>query len=356
MKILFISRKYPPSVGGMQLFARDLYKALADKADTTLVKWGGSNLALPVVLPYLCLRAAWELTRGGIDVIHINDGLLAPVGYMLSQLSGKPFGVVIHGLDITYRNRLYQALVPWAVRRADVVFCISHAAASEARQRGVTDSRIHVVPLAVTDEHYGKSNRAELINRLQLPADCHLLLTVGRLVKRKGVAWFIDNVLPGLVRQYPDLIYLVVGEGSERRNIEASITRSGMGQNVRLLGRVSGTLYEAAYNGADVFVMPNINVPGDIEGFGLVLLEASVCALPVVAANTEGIRDAVEDGKNGVLVPVRDAAAFHRQIEHFLHDKGYAKRFGERSRRFSLDTYQWDKLANRYMEQYHRLD
>jgi glycosyltransferase involved in cell wall biosynthesis len=355
MKILFISRKYPPGVGGMQLFARDLYAALGDKAGTRLVKWGGSNKALPVVLPYLYLRAVWEIAKGGIDVIHIQDGLLAPLGYMLAKLSGKPFGIVIHGLDITYDNKLYRLFVPWAVRKADVVFCISQAAANEARQRGVAGSKIHVVPLAVADELYGKSNRAELIRRLQLPAGGHILLTVGRLVKRKGVAWFISNVLPGLVRQYPDLIYLVAGEGGERHNIEASIKRSGMAQNARLLGTINGSLYEAAYNGADVFVMPNINVPGDIEGFGLVLLEASSCALPVVAADTEGIRDAVKDGKNGVLVPVGDAAAFQREIERFLADPARAKQFGAQSRDFTLATYQWDKIAGRYIEQYQRL-
>jgi phosphatidylinositol alpha-1,6-mannosyltransferase len=175
------------------------------------------------------------------------------------------------------------------------------------------------------------------------------------LVKRKGVAWFISDVLPGLVKQYPGLIYLVVGEGAERHNIEAVIKRSGLGQNVQLLGRVTGGLYEAAYNGADVFVMPNINVPGDIEGFGLVLLEASTCAMPVVAADTEGIRDAVQDGKNGVLVPVGDAPAFQREIGRFLADPALAKRFGAQSRDFTTATYQWDKIADRYIEQYQRL-
>jgi glycosyltransferase involved in cell wall biosynthesis len=101
--------------------------------------------------------------------------------------------------------------------------------------------------------------------------------------------------------------------------------------------------------------MPNINVPGDIEGFGLVLLEASTCALPVVAADTEGIRDAVVDGKNGVLVPSGDAAAFQHEIGRFLADPAGAKQFGAESRDFTLATYQWDKIADRYIEQYQRL-
>jgi glycosyltransferase involved in cell wall biosynthesis len=191
-----------------------------------------------------------------------------------------------------------------------------------------------------------------LLKQFQLPADGPVLITVGRLVKRKGVAWFIEEVLPELASKYPSLTYLVVGDGEERPAIEAAIEKTNLRQHVRLLGQVSDELKEAAYTRANVFVMPNITVPGDMEGFGLVLLEASVRGLPVVASDTEGIKDAVSDGKNGVLVPPRAAAAFRREIGQFLRDSDYAKKFGAQSRKFTLATYRWDKLADRYIEQY----
>lgn len=357
VKILFITRKYPPSVGGMELFAYDLSKVLASKANIKLVKWGGTGRlrAVLIALPYLFIRSFLVLVRGGVDVIHVHDGVLAPGGYVLSRLFRKPLVVVIHGLDATYQNPLFKAIVPRAVRRASAVICISQASAEEVRRLGVEAGKIQVIPLAVNDEIYGKSDRAGLIKQLRLTDDNQILLTVGRLVKRKGVAWFIENVLPGLVKQYPKLVYLVVGEGSDRPDIEAAIESTGASQNVRLLGRVDDALYQAAYNGADIFVMPNINVPGDMEGFGLVLLEASICALPVVAADTEGIKDAIQDGKNGVLVPVRDTVAFQRQIGCFLADKPAADKFGKQSRRFTLETYRWDKLADRYLAAYRRI-
>lgn len=349
VKILFITRKYPPSTGGMELFAYDLSQALAAKVDLRLVKWGGSNKALPVVLPYLFLGGLWQLLRGGVDVIHIQDGLLAPAGWLLSRLSGKPYAVVLHGLDVTYGNPLYKTFVLPAIRRADRLFCISQATADEAVKRGAAESKITVIPLAVREPA-----RAGDPKLLDLPSSGPTLITVGRLVKRKGVAWFIEEVLPDLVKQYPSLVYLVVGDGQDRANVEAAIKRAGLDKNVRLMGRVSDELREAAYARAEVFVMPNVPVPGNMEGFGLVLLEASARGLPVVASDIEGIKDAVSDGQNGVLVPARDAKAFAAQLGRFLRDASLARKFGAGSRKFTLATYRWDKLADRYIEQYKR--
>jgi len=341
----------------MELFAFDLSNALKDQIALRLVKWGGTGRlrAVLIALPYLTIRAFFELMRGKIDVIHAQDAVLAPPAYLLSKLFGKPYTVVVHGLDLTYDNLLFKVTVPWAVRRADRVFCISKAAAEAAEQGGVTSSKLEIIPLAVTDNLHGHGDRQTLIDRLQLSPKSRILLTVGRLVKRKGVAWFIDAVMPALSSRYPELVYVVVGEGEERPAIEAAIARHGLEKQVRLLGKVTDNLYEAAYNGADIFVMPNIVVPDDVEGFGLVLLEASTCALPVVAAGIQGIQDAVTDGQNGVLVPAEDTLAFQAAIARFLDDPALAKQFGLRSREFTLSTYQWDKLAKRYVASYQKL-
>jgi len=169
------------------------------------------------------------------------------------------------------------------------------------------------------------------------------------------VAWFIAHVLPGLVKTYPKLIYLVVGEGAERGNIEAAIGSVRMEAHVRLLGRVTDDLYEAAYDGADVFVMPNIEVPGDMEGFGLVVLEASLCELPVVAADLEGIKDAVTDGQNGQLVPTRDIAAFNEAISRYLDDSIFAEKTGQKSRKYTLEHYRWENIARCYRAVYEQI-
>jgi glycosyltransferase involved in cell wall biosynthesis len=358
MRVLFITRKYPPSVGGMELFAFELSNTLVRKVDLKLVKWSGSGRARAVLvgLPYLFFRALATLMRGGVDVIHVHDGVLAPSGYILARLFRKPLVVVINGLEATYQNPLFRLVVPGAVRRASLVVCISQTTAEElVKRHGVSPDKIRVIPLAVEDTLHGMSNRAELLKQLELPAESKILLSVGRLVKRKGVAWFISNVLPDLVKRYPEVVYLVAGDGDGRAGVAAAVKRARMSKHVRLLGKVNEQLRAAAYNGADVFVMPNITVPGDMEGFGLVLLEAALCALPIVAADLEGIKDAVSNDKNGVLVPAEDAPAFLGAITRFLDDEDYAKKFGQNSRWFTLVNHRWDMLGDRYIDQYKSL-
>ncbi|HSX45464.1 MAG TPA: glycosyltransferase family 4 protein, partial [Candidatus Saccharimonadia bacterium] len=251
---------------------------------------------------------------------------------------------------------VFKLLVPRSVAKADAVICISRSAAEAAVSRGVPAEKISVIPLAVNDDIFGTSSREELIHQLDLPAESKLLLTVGRLVQRKGVEWFIASVLPGLAGQFPGIVYLVAGDGPARPDIEAAIARNHMENHVRLLGRVSPELLAAAYNGVDVFVMPNIQVPGDMEGFGLVLLEAAMCERPIVASSLEGIEEAVQNDKNGKLVHTLDTETFRKQLELFLKNSEEAQAFGKQARQFTQQNYSWPTIAERYVEIYRRLD
>jgi glycosyltransferase involved in cell wall biosynthesis len=336
----------------MERFAFELSNALAVEADLKIVKWGGSKKWLPLVLPWLALSAFARLLRGGVDVVHSQDGVMAPICWLLARLFRKPYVVVVHGLDITHDTWLYQNCVVRFVANADRVICISRAAAAECLKRGVPADKTTVITLAVGDDIHGQASRNDLYGQLGLPKNVPTLLTVGRLVPRKGVAWFISEVLPGLAAQYPDLVYLVAGTGSEQANIETAIAESRLKNNVRLLGKVSDSLRRALYNGADLFVMPNIPTPGNMEGFGLVLLEAALCERPIVAVETEGITDAVKAGESAVLVPALDAAAFERKISVFLDDPAKARAFGKQARRHTLKHYQWPAIAKQYVAEY----
>lgn len=341
----------------MELLAYDLSQALAEQTDITLVKWAGTGRlrAVLLALPSLALKAALASINEKPDIFHVQDGVLAPLAYCLSRCFRRPYVVTVHGLDVTYNSPLFRVTVLPFVRRADAVLPVSKAAAKAAHAAGVAEEKIHIIEPAIHDKLYGAADRTKLIKELDLAPDSQLVLTVGRLVRRKGVAWFIDNVLPALVEQFPKLIYLVVGDGEDRLNVEAAIQVAAMENHVYLAGRASDEVLQAAYNGADVFVMPNINVPGDMEGFGLVLLEASLCALPIVAASTEGIKDAVVEGKNAILVPVEDIAAYCQQITHFLQKPAYAKRFGQQSRDFTLKHYSRQAQTQRYLDVYKTL-
>ncbi|MDB5165280.1 MAG: hypothetical protein JWM00_170 [Candidatus Saccharibacteria bacterium] len=359
MKVLFIARRFPPSVGGMERFAFDISEELDDQVDLRKITWGGSNKWLPLVLPWFFLRAAWRLlTDRDIAIIHTHDALQAPVGWLLHILFRRPYVIVAHGLDITYKNRFYQACVIPFVRRADAVISISKATQAEVLKRGVAAGKSHIIPLGTHDD-YGKvvPNRAALEKEIGVPlGDSILLLTTGRLVKRKGVAWFTAHVLPALIKHNRKIIYLIAGEGSEREAIEAQITKHGLSEHAFLLGRVPDATRSLLYQSSDIFVMPNIVVPGDMEGFGIVVHEAATAALPVVASNIEGIVDALADGENGIMVPTRDSLQFIEKIEGLVDDPQARKRFGKKARTYTLENYRWKQIANRYVELYQQID
>ncbi|EDK72269.1 glycosyl transferase, group 1 [candidate division TM7 genomosp. GTL1] len=359
MKILFIARRFPPSVGGMQRFAFDLAQSLEAKEDMRRITWGGSNKWLPIVIPVLFFRALWRLTIDpSYTLLHIQDVLLSPVGWLLHVLSGKPFIVVAHGLDVTYENGLYQKVIPWFLRRASAIISISQATADEVVKRGIKPERSHVIPLGIIDEFENvPRDRKRVAAKLGMPElkDKKILLTVGRLMKRKGVAWFIYEVLLELTQQDPSILYLVVGEGSERKAIEAAIMKQGMQEYARLLGEIDDEARNLLYKNADIFVMPNIKVPGDMEGFGRVAHEAAVAGTTVVASSLEGIADALADGKNGILLPTGDKKAYITKLAGLLGTPKKLEKFGTQARTYTLKNFGWGSIAKRYLEIFRHL-
>jgi len=353
--ILFITRKHPPSVGGMQKLSHQLIQAISQRTATRVVAWGGSQVFLPVFLPYALLRAILVLaTRRDVALIHLGDPVLAPLGVILKRLFHRPVVVTVHGLDVTFPHPLYQMLIVPCLYRLDRLICISAAAREACWQHGIPPERCTVIPLGIDAAAFHtpppEEARLHLEARVGYPlGDRVLLLTVGRLVERKGVAWFVASVLPPLVAARPDILYLVVGEGPQRVTIETAVQEKGLEEHVALLGQVDEATLRSAYAAAHVFVMPNLPVPGDMEGFGLVALEACAAGCLVVAADLEGIPEAIVPGENGFLVPPGDVDAYVKTILPLLRAEQRRQALGRQAQRFVREHYSWEHVAEQYL-------
>jgi glycosyltransferase involved in cell wall biosynthesis len=159
------------------------------------------------------------------------------------------------------------------------------------------------------------------------------LVTVGRLVPRKGAAWFVRHVLPRL----SNVLYVVVGVGAHRDEIVRAAAETGMTDNLWLVGSVSDARLLALLGSSDVFVMPNIVVPGNVEGFGIVAIEASASGLPVVV-----------DGENGRLVTPEDPDAFVDALSELVKSAENRQRLGQQGRAFTEQTYSWPRIIAQY--------
>jgi len=320
---LFVTRTFPPSVGGMQTLAADVWTTLRSGADVPvlLVAHGGSARGLPLFLLRAVARTLRLVATRQVDTVLTGDVVMYLVLSPLLRLLRVRHATMAMGKDVVWDRPVYRRLVARQLPKAPLVLAISEATARAVVDAGVAASRVHVVRLGVEVPVSSEADRArsrqELMSTLGLEGEPVILLALGRLVRRKGVAWFIREVLPCLDG---DLVYLVAGAGEDDGAVRSAVAESGQSARVRLLGHVSDHEREMLMRASDVFVQSNIVVPGDMEGFGLVAVEAAMRGAFVVAADLEGLQDAVVDGETGVLVPPLDAAAWKRTLATLVVD------------------------------------
>lgn len=309
------------------------------------VEFPTNRLGLPVAWLTGALRG---IRYGGhYDAVLLGDASLALSGVAIRRCWPEvPIAVVVHGLDVTYPLAIYQHVwVHWALPRLDRLIAVSHATLDELRSRGLPSARLTCIPNGVALPDVVPAT--DLYRRILPPAwhGRRLLLAIGRLVERKGVAWFLDAVMPSLPT---DVVFAIAGEGPQRGTIASTIDKHHLAGRVRLLGNISDADKVALLNAANIFVQPNIPVDGDMEGFCIAVLEAALAGLPVVAARLEGLTEAVQDGENGYLVTPLSAHAFRERIEWLLGQPCDARRFGDLARRYTCEHNSWERAIERY--------
>jgi len=280
----------------MQEYTRLLIESLRACGDCslTVVGYGGGRGGLPFFFLWAAVRSL--VFRG--DQVHLSDAALSPLLPLLRVLRPRlRRSVTVYGLDLTYRSRFYQRLLHSTLPYAQRVVAISRATAKEAERRGVDASSIVVIPCGV------RCSAPPV--RYTLSPGIRLLI-LGRQIRRKGTVWFLRDVFPRLLRNFPSLCLTIAGEGPELPAIRKQISRITPASAVTVPGRVSEEEKRRLFLSSTIFLMPNIPVPGDMEGFGLVCIEAGNHGLPVVAAEIEGVADAVLNGETGLFFRAGD--------------------------------------------------
>ncbi len=379
MEILFVSHKYPPSIGGMEKQSFELIRGMERHTKVHAIVHDGreSKLHFFRTLRSRILKTCRE--NPDISVIHFNDGLLAAICLRHQGYEHLRRTATLHGLEVVFPNGLYQRHILPRFNCLDLIFAVSQATATACIVRGLAPEKVVVVPNGVDsdiantrlrpdfypffEEHYG----LDLTGR-------RILVAMGRSVQRKGFSWFIREVMPRLSGDY---IFLMIGPFQKkpsgaavwlpclpvflRRQIELflgfptdeKLLRTLLEQptrrdKARHLGKLPFDHITQILSAADAFVMPNIHIEGDMEGFGLVCLEACLCGAPVFAANTDGIPDAIHDGRNGVLLPAQDAAAWAAALNPLLKNPADYASPAEAGREYTLAHFSWPKMVERY--------
>jgi len=362
LRILYVSHLHPPenapldNMGGMQRVSMQLIDELSTREDIeikTIIQhapWKGIEVKTAFFLTKLVFKLPKIVKEFKPDVILFSSMVTASLAKFCRNKIDVPMVTINHGHDVKLSIGIYQNFVPKVFEALDGVISVSEATRQECIKRGMSPEKGVALPNGfdmsdfkdVPDKAEGRKKIEEAFS-VDL-SEKSLLLTVGRQVKRKGHEWFITEVLPKIKSE---VVYLVIGAGPEHDRLKEIVSTSNLQEKVLMVGKQPDEVLKDAYAGADIFIMPNIPIPGDMEGFGIVLLEANLAGTPAVAADLEGIKDVIENGKNGFKIAVRDAENFSGHIDSLIENG--LEEMSTSSKKFVLENFTWNKVAQQYI-------
>lgn len=374
MKILFLAWNFPPARGGIEYVAWHLVSGLKACGDEVRViarhdPNGAGDPAVarpsrPGLVAYLlfALRRSRELLRDfRADVIVCPGIVTAPVAWWVAKRHATPVVVLAHGSDVTHGGCAYRAAMRFFFRAAAGVAANSRSTKELMAAAGCRLAMLRVIHPGVNTADYPPMDpaRREAIRAAHGLAGRKVLFSVGRLIRRKGGLDFVEQVMPGLVKAVPEVVLVVVGgdatdslvhhEGMLAQ-IQRQVAQRGLEKHVRLLGSVEDATVQELHYAADIHLLPALQMKNDVEGFGIVLLEAALAEVPVVATRVGGIPEAMADGETGLLAEPGDWAGLAHQIQTLLNDDALRQRMGRRGRECALAHFGWPTIVGQYRD------
>lgn len=269
------------------------------------------------------------------------------VAWAVARLRGCQLFIYAHGEELTGwgRGRKFQAMC-FALRHADRVLANSDFTRDTlVNLIGVAPEKIALTYPTVDVERMRPGlPHADLRETIGLRENQPLILSVGRLQRRKGFDQVIRS-LPGLVGKGLDVHYALIGIGEDLDYLQDTAREHGVIDRVHLLGHVRAEDLPRWYNACALFAMPNRDINGDTEGFGLVFMEANACGKPVIAGRAGGTGSAVEEGLNGLRVEGESVEAVEAGIAHLLQNHDEAQRMGQAGRDRTAGRFTSDQRA-----------
>ena len=373
-KILLLTAEFPPQIGGIATLtsqvARELHgKKRGDKnirvhVVTSVGKREGYdfpvtrtpdflNLKYLKILPLL-FATVYACLKDRPDRILLGKWTHeAFVGFLLKKVFRIPYLTFVHGSEILKFSGggIKTSVVKKLLNESEKVIAVSSYTKGLVANVGLAEQKVKVVNNALNLDSYDRTaSGAYWDEKLALEGKT-VLLTVSRLVRRKGHDVVFDT-LYDLVADHPDIVYLIAGDGAYRAELENKVEDLGLDEFVRFLGFVDGDSLDQLFAAGDVFIMPNrVEVgEGDVEGFGLSFLEANLFGLPVIAGESGGTVDAVVDEETGFLVEPTSKSEIKEKLVKLIEDEKLRNKLGRQGRERVLDQFNSARQAEEILE------
>lgn len=375
-RILVISDRYLPEIGGSITWLHNVYRRAEpgtvwiltqDYPDApafdraypdlhivrrTLKRYPFLKPESLLIFLKLFLSAAWIVLRHRIDVIHVGKNI--PEGYvarLVKRLLGTPYIIYAHGEEIcvSMENPRLKSTIEPVYNDAAAVIANSRFTVGVAKEAGIRqDHVVQISPGTDPDSFCPGRRDPGLVEKHQLE-DRLVLLTVGRMQRRKGHDYVIQ-CLPEIRKALPHITYLIASDGDEWNYLHELARDREVEDIVKFLGPVKQDDMVKLYNTCDIFIMANRTMPGgDVEGFGIVFLEAGACEKPVIGGRSGGTADSIRHEQNGLRI---DASQHQEIIDAVIllgKDPERRREMGRVGREIVLGDYTWEIVAERIL-------
>jgi glycosyltransferase involved in cell wall biosynthesis len=319
---------------------------------TNLKRFMLAKIQMPFLIMAFLLAACREVKKK--NIVHCHWSIAGAVGVIVGKIFKKPVLLTMHGAEIFVLGKHW--LVNFAVRNADYVIFNSSYTAEKTRKL-IPISNYSIIPLSVDNDRFRYLANTTIREKYGIKKNTFLVLSIGRLVVRKGIEFLVDAIDKVVRNEGREDIHLIIGgDGPLKKSFEKLISEKGLELYITLAGFIDEKDLPELYSESDVFVLPAIvDLHGDTEGLGMVLLEAGACKTPVIASNVGGIVDIVKDGENGLLVPEKDSSAIAEAILTLMDNQDLRLKMGEKSQLIFQEQFSEDVLIQHMIQVYQDL-
>ena len=365
-KILLVTNDFGPRTGGIETFVIGLLERISghevivftsqqgdtkDYDNNWLEKFGVTVVRdkSKILLPTMRVTNAAKALVKDKKIEVVVFGAAAPLGLMAQSLrkSGvKKIIALTHGHEVWWAK-----IFPFSFAMKKIGSSVDHltflgdftrSAIAKALDEKSANAMVKIAPGIDTTHFIPRSDGVEIRSQLGL-AEKKIIISVGRLVHRKGQDKLIE-ALPDVLQKIPHAHLLLVGEGPYRKHLEKLVQKFSLSKNVTFVGRILYDKLPIYLSAADLFAMPSRSrfFGLEVEGLGIVYLEASACGIPVVAGKSGGAPDAVLEGVTGVCVDGTDVSDIAMAVTDILGDAKRASYMGAAGRNWIVDNWRWD--------------
>jgi len=372
MKILVITLEYPPQIGGIASYVYNFAMHLSagdvvvyaptqsgDEEFDAKNKWKTYRRQpyWPLVWPHwlrVFLQIARIVKQEKITEIHLHQVLpLAYVALILNKFWHVPYTIFLHGSDVYFasRNRWKLNKFRWVCKRAKNIVVNSVFFKKQLENLVDTSSqKVTVVYPCPADLFFALPPAIEKIEHLRQTLALtgkKVIVSVARLVERKGHALFLNSFIK-ILQAVPNAVWLIVGEGEEKKYLTSLVEKYNLQGVVRFLSAVPMEELPVYYYLSDLFLLlTHKDKDGVEEAWGTVFLEASACGLPIVAGRSGGVDEAVENLVSGIIVDVNFPDVIVKTVVDLLKNEGYAKQLGISGRERVRAEFTWEKQIDK---------